>query len=61
MDKEFNPKKYGMLVCPICDGCGRIQYAYDVRVCQHCGGFGFIREEVKRLDQEGKPIFAGGQ
>ena len=42
MDKKFNPEKFGMMVCPVCDGYGRIGYPDDVKVCQNCGGFGFI-------------------
>ena len=59
MDKKFNPKKYGMMVCPLCNGYGHIHSPRDVRVCQNCGGFGFIREEIESFDQEGKPIASG--
>ncbi len=43
---KSNPKKYGMMVCPVCKGYGRIRYPYDVKVCQNCRGFGFIRQEA---------------
>ena len=52
MDKKFNPKKYGMMVYPLCDGHGHIRSLGDFRVCQNCGGFGFIREEGKSFDQK---------
>ena len=45
MAEEFDPEKCGMMVCPVCKGYGRIPYPDDVRVCQNCGGFGFIRKE----------------
>jgi len=45
MVKEFDPEKCGMMVCPVCKGYGRILYPDDVKVCQNCGGFGFIRKE----------------
>jgi len=46
MDKELNSEKYGMVVCPVCDGCGHIRSPGDVKVCQDCGAFGFIRKEA---------------
>jgi len=61
MDKKFSPKKYGMMVCPVCDGYGRIRSSDGVKVCQNCGGFGFIREEGKSVDQKDKSIASGGQ
>ena len=45
MDKQFMPEKYGMTAWTICDGQGRIYSPDDVKVCQNCGGFGFIRKE----------------
>jgi len=42
MDKKFNPEKYGMMVCPVCDRYSRIHCPDDAKVCQNCGGFGFI-------------------
>jgi hypothetical protein len=38
------PEKYGMMACPICDGLGHIYSPDVVKVCQNCGGFGFIRK-----------------
>ena len=45
MDEKFAPGKYGMVFCPDCKGQGRIHSPDEFEVCQHCGGFGFIREE----------------
>jgi DnaJ-class molecular chaperone len=61
MDRKFSPEKYGMMICPVCNGGGRIWSPDEVRVCQNCGGFGFIREEGKSSDQEDEPIDSGGQ
>jgi len=64
MDKKFGPEKYRMMVCPTCDGHGRTRYSNDVRVCQNCGGFGFIKKEGKSFDRRGKPVsimVSGGQ
>ena len=47
MDKKFSPEKIGMMFCSVCDGYGRIGYPDDVKVCQCCGAFGFIRREGK--------------
>jgi DnaJ-class molecular chaperone len=47
MDKKINLEKYGMVVCPVCDGYGRIRSPDDVKVCQNCGGSGLIRKEGK--------------
>ncbi len=60
MDRKFNPRKYGMMTCPLCNGHGHIHYSADVRVCQNCGGFGFVRIEVETFDQKGNPIASGG-
>ncbi len=52
MDKQFSPQKYGMAVCPVCNGDGRIRSLSEIRVCQNCGGFGLIKEEVNSFDQK---------
>jgi len=65
MDKKLNPEKYGMMVCPLCDGYGRIRFPDDVKVWQNCGGFGFIRKEgeilVKKANQFEQPLQAGSK
>ena len=58
MDKKFNPEKYEMTVCPICEGYGRISYSDGAQVCQNCGGFGFVKKEGKTFDQKGNRISA---
>ena len=51
MDKNFTPEKYGMVICPLCDGRGfLIQQSGQInvtarRVCTKCGGFGAIKKE----------------
>jgi hypothetical protein len=45
-NKNFNPEKYGMVVCPCCGGHGYIQQNPKRHCCPRCGGFGFtIKEE----------------
>jgi DnaJ-class molecular chaperone len=46
MDKLFNPQKYNMVFCPVCNGEGKFPKdpgGFDV--CLKCGGFGFVRRE----------------
>jgi hypothetical protein len=50
MDKKFNPEKYGMVVCPVCDRYGRIRFPDGVKGYQKCGGFGFIKKEGETFD-----------
>jgi DnaJ-class molecular chaperone len=57
MDKIFDPEKYQRVVCSVCDGHGRIGNPDDVKVCQNCEGFGFIRKEEKSFYQKDKTIF----
>jgi DnaJ-class molecular chaperone len=47
MEKKFAPEKYAMMACPVCNGQGWIFSPDDVKVCQNCGGFGFVRKESK--------------
>ena len=56
MDKGFNPEKYGMIACPVCDGDGRLRFLNHVGVCQNCGGFGYIKKEEETCDLNEKPI-----
>ncbi len=44
--KIFNPEKYGMVICPCCNGHGHIQIP-EHRCCPKCGGFGFVKKEAK--------------
>jgi DnaJ-class molecular chaperone len=45
-NKNFNPEKYSMVVCPCCNSQGYIQNP-DRQCCPKCGGFGFIKKETK--------------
>ena len=45
--KKFNPEKYGMVVCPDCNGTGYVQNPKR-QCCPKCGGFGFIKKEKQR-------------
>ncbi len=45
-NKNFDPEKYGMMVCPCCNGHGYIQNSRR-QCCPKCGGFGFIKREAK--------------
>jgi len=56
MNKKFNPEKYGMVACPVCNGYGRIRFPHHVTVCQNCGGFGFIKKKGEVFDLKDKPI-----
>jgi len=43
--RKFDPEKYGMIICPGCNGQGFIgDYASHI-VCLKCGGFGLIKKE----------------
>jgi hypothetical protein len=45
MDKKtFNPGKYGMIICPGCNGHGFIENHQGRDVCSKCGAFGFIKK-----------------
>ena len=45
MRKTFNPEKYNMAFCPVCNGKGKLPTnsgGFDV--CKECGGFGAIKK-----------------
>jgi len=44
LNKTFDPEKYGMLLCPLCDGKGFIINP-ERKCCPKCGGFGLIKKE----------------
>jgi DnaJ-class molecular chaperone len=45
-DKMFHPEKYGMAVCPLCKGKGKLlRKPGKFIVCTGCGGFGLIKKE----------------
>ena len=44
-DRHFDPGKYGMIYCPVCEGSGKLFNEVGERViCKICGGFGFIKK-----------------
>ncbi len=46
MEKIFDPKKVGMMVCPLCNGEGKLPEENDgFKVCPQCEGFGIIKKE----------------
>jgi DnaJ-class molecular chaperone len=46
--KQFDPEKYGMTICPHCNGSGSLQDSPDsMNVCTKCGGFGLVRKEER--------------
>ncbi len=46
MKKVFDPQKIGMVVCPLCNGEGKLPEDYDgTRVCPKCGGFGIVKKK----------------
>ena len=59
MDKNFAPGKYGMVICPLCDGKGFLikdseRTGVSVRkVCIKCGGFGAIKRDEKGFRSPG--------
>jgi hypothetical protein len=49
-EKEFDPEKYGMVICPQCIGLGRFRNeAKDASVCKVCGGFGAIKSLTEEV------------
>jgi DnaJ-class molecular chaperone len=49
MEKIFDPENIGMVVCPLCDGNGKLSEDHDdFNVCTQCGGFGLIIREKKQ-------------
>ena len=46
MGKTFDPEKYGMTFCPLCQGDGKLAKPHEgFEVCKECGGFGLIKKE----------------
>jgi len=46
MDKTFDPEKYKMTFCPLCEGNGKLPKPPEgFEVCKECGGFGLIEKE----------------
>jgi RecJ-like exonuclease len=46
MEKPYDPEKYGLVVCPQCNGSGKLpNNPKGIKVCEKCGGFGLIKKE----------------
>ena len=46
MGKVFDPEKYKMTFCPLCQGDGKLPKSPEgFEVCKECGGFGLIEKE----------------
>jgi hypothetical protein len=45
--KIFDPEKYGMIICPCCNGQGFIREP-ERQGCPKCGAFGFIKKEAEK-------------
>ncbi len=49
--KIFSPEKYDMIVCPVCEGKGKVpKNPKGLDVCTGCGGFGLIKKELLRRE-----------
>ncbi len=50
--RPFNPERYGMIYCPVCNGIGKLfNETWEGSVCEMCGGFGLVKkqEEIKQF------------
>jgi uncharacterized OB-fold protein len=45
-NKNVNPEKFGMVVCPSCNSHGYIHNPKR-QCCPKCGGFGFVKKEAE--------------
>jgi DnaJ-class molecular chaperone len=47
--KGFEPEKYGMMICPYCNGNGSLLNGSDgMDVCTKCGGFGLVKKDTNK-------------
>jgi hypothetical protein len=52
MDETFNPEKYNMALCPLCEGKGKLpRNPNGFEVWNECEGFGFIKKESEILGE----------
>jgi DnaJ-class molecular chaperone len=52
MGKTFNPEKYNMVFCSVCNGKGKLPKNPDkFDVCRRCGGFGLIKKESEIFEE----------
>ena len=55
MDKTFDPEKYEMTFCPLCQGDGKlVKTPEGFEVCKECGSFGLIKKEWVTLYRHGE-------
>jgi hypothetical protein len=48
LSKRFTPERYGMILCPLCNGRGKYsKNPNEIIVCATCGGFGMIKRPMK--------------
>jgi DnaJ-class molecular chaperone len=59
VDREMDPEKYGVVLCPCCNGVGYIQNRKR-QCCPKCGGFGFVKSEAQE-DMNTSPIIEKGK
>ena len=50
MKKNFNPEKYGMVICSSCKGNGFNQNPKG-QCCIICGGFGFVIKRDSKMNK----------
>jgi DnaJ-class molecular chaperone len=43
--RKFDPEKYGMTICSVCQGRGFTENDESRNVCLKCGGFGLTKKE----------------
>ena len=56
MKKTFNPDKYNMAFCPLCNGKGKLpRNPNGFGVCKECEGFGFVKKnsEIEKGGETG--------
>jgi len=49
--RRFNPDRYAMIYCPVCNGSGKLFEVEGGGVCKICGGFGFVKKQVSGLEK----------
>jgi hypothetical protein len=46
MGAAFDPERYEMTFCPLCQGRGKLaETPEEYEVCKECGGFGLVKKE----------------
>jgi DnaJ-class molecular chaperone len=46
MEKVFDPETVGMVLCPLCNGEGKLPEDHDgLKVCPECEGFGIVKKK----------------